>query len=139
MEHSVCGDGLFCETMWNELEDIAAIASSAFCRYKNLAPREAMNKLRFWVVLLFLTCAPFSTRADTVDQSFTGPITEGASINECCAFIGQTYTAGLSGTLAAVSLDVVETPGSSFPLDAQIRTVSGGLPTTTVLGETITT
>ncbi len=76
--------------MWNELEDIAAIASSAFCRYKNLAPREAMNKLRFWVVLLFLTCAPFSTRADTVDQSFTGPITEGASINECCAFIGQT-------------------------------------------------
>jgi len=98
-----------------------------------------MNKLRFCLVLLFLTCAPFPTRADKIDQSFTGPITGGADINECCAFIGQTYTAGLSGTLAAVSLDVVETPGNSFPLVVQIRTVSGGFPTTTVLGETITT
>ena len=57
----------------------------------------------------------------------------------CCAFIGQTYTAGLSGALAAVSLDVVETPGNSVPLAVQIRTVSGGFPTTTVLGETIAT
>lgn len=73
------------------------------------------------------------------DQSFIAPTNAGSSINECCAFTGQTYTAGLTAALAAVSVDITEDSSSHFPLDVQIRTVSGGLPTTTVLGEAITT
>jgi len=53
--------------------------------------------------------------------------------------VGQTYTAGLTGTLAGVSVDIVERSGDNFPLDVQIRTAMGGLPTTTTLGETSTT
>ena len=72
----------------------------------------------------------------TVDQSFTAPTNVTALINECCAFVGQTYTAGITGTLSGVSVDVLNlNVGSAFPLDVQIRTVVNGLPTTTILGE----
>jgi hypothetical protein len=69
----------------------------------------------------------------SLDQSFTSPANLGADINECCAFIGQTYTAGKTGVLTGVSVDVHST--SIFPLHVAIRTVAGGLPTTTILGE----
>jgi 6-phosphogluconolactonase (cycloisomerase 2 family) len=46
---------------------------------------------------------------------------------------GETYTAGLTGVLWGVSVDVRST--SSFPLHVAIRTVAGRLPTTTILGE----
>ncbi len=85
---------------------------------------------------LFL--APGPARADTVDQSFTGAPDLGGNINDCCAFVGQTYTAGLTGTLAGVSIDVVASQDNSFPLDVQIRSVVGGVPTSTILGETTT-
>lgn len=91
---------------------------------------------------LFLAlCIPFGiARADTVvDQSFTPIINAGGDINECCAFIGQTYSAGLTGTLAGVSVEVREFSGFNFPLNVQIRSVVGGLPTTTILGQTSTT
>ncbi len=87
--------------------------------------------MRIYVILLCVLCAfPFTTLAD-VDQSFTAPTNGGASINECCAFISQTYTAGLSGTLAGVSVDISEFTAYHFPLDVQIRTVTSGLPTET--------
>ena len=74
-----------------------------------------------------------------IDQSFTFATDTGARINSCCAFIGQTYTAGLSGTLAGVSVDVLEYPPYNFPLGVQIRTASGGFPTTVILGEATAT
>jgi hypothetical protein len=63
---------------------------------------------RICLPLAFFFC--FSVRpsfvgAATIDQSFTSPTNLGANINECCAFVGQTYTAGLTGTLAGVSVD----------------------------------
>lgn len=77
---------------------------------------------------------PLSSSAQSIlDQSFTAPTNLSAVINECCAFVGQTYTAGVTGTLAGISIDVGS--GSSFPLHVAIRTVAGGLPTTTVLGD----
>jgi len=77
---------------------------------------------------------PLSSQAQSIlDQSFTFPANLGAAINECCAFIGQTYTAGVTGTLAGISIEVVSS--SAFPLHVAIRTVAGGLPTTTVLGD----
>jgi hypothetical protein len=93
------------------------------------------------VTAIFLSCiftAP-GIAGIIVDQSFTPPVDEFDLINDCCAFTGETYTAGLTGALAGVSLDVSEYSQYNFPLDVQIRTVCGGLPTTTILGETTTT
>ena len=73
----------------------------------------------------------------TIDQSLTGPGTLGAFINDCCRFAAQTFTAGLTGTLAGISIDVQST--STFPLHVAIRTVTNGAPSTTVLGETTLT
>jgi len=69
----------------------------------------------------------------SLDQSFTPPFNLSVGIDECCAFVAQTYTAGKTGTLAGVSVDVIST--SAFRLHVAIRTVAGGLPTTTVLGD----
>ena len=68
-----------------------------------------------------------------LDQSMTTATNAGAAINECCGFIAQTYTAGVTGTLAGAVVDVFSS--SSFPLHVAIRTVAGGVPTNTVLGE----
>jgi hypothetical protein len=70
----------------------------------------------------------------TLDQSFTSPNDLGAAINECCRFVAQTFTAGLTGTLGAVTINVQSS--SRFPLHVAIRTVIDGVPSTMVLGET---
>jgi PEP-CTERM motif len=89
------------------------------------------------LVAVFLSLSAMPGLADsTVDQSFTTGGNPLIFINGCCAFVGQTYTAGLNGTLAGVSIDVVDLPGYNFPLNVQIRTVAGGLPTTNILGQT---
>lgn len=77
--------------------------------------------------------------APVVDQSFTGPENGQAAIGQCCAYIGQTFTAGRTGILAGVSVQVGAAFGVTNPLDVQIRTVdSSGLPTATILGEALT-
>jgi hypothetical protein len=70
----------------------------------------------------------------TRDQSFTSPTDLGAAMNDCCRFVAQTFTAGLTGTLGGVNIDVLS--GSTFPLHIAIRAVINGVPSTTVLGET---
>lgn len=98
------------------------------------------KQIAIFAGLLLVLGLPFGiARADTIDQSFTPGVNLSASINDCCAFIGQTYTAGLTGTLAGVSVDVGESGGFNFPLNVQIRSVVGALPTTTILGQTSTT
>jgi hypothetical protein len=91
------------------------------------------------VSLVFLLCVvSFSSAQPVIDQSFTPPSSYGgfdASINACCAFVAQTYTAGLTGTLAGVSISVESQ--SAFPLHVAIRTVTSGLPTSKVLGDVI--
>ncbi len=80
--------------------------------------------------------ALFAKAQPILDQSFTPPTSYGgydASINSCCAYIAQTYTAGLTGTLAGVSISVESQ--SVHPLHIAIRTVSEGVPTNTVLGD----
>ena len=79
--------------------------------------------------------APDITPTTVIDQSFTSQTNFGGNINECCKFVAQTFTAGLTGTLAGINLDV--TSGSSFPLHVAIRTVTAsGIPSPTILGET---
>jgi len=91
--------------------------------------------LRLWVLLG--TAASFRTGAQSyiLDQTFTSPLDEGANINEGFRYVAQTFTAGLSGTLGAVSVDIVNF--GVLPLDLQIRGVTGGSPNTTVLGEAV--
>src|SRR5579864_1922709 len=96
------------------------------------------NHLRLLLLLSFCLDGILGY-ASTIDQSFTSGTNEGANINECCAFIGQTYTAGVSGTLAGVSVDINEFVGHNLPLDVQIRVVSGGVPAYPIIGEATTT
>jgi len=103
-----------------------------------------MNFLRIIrPALALISCClqPTFVAGATLDQSFTSGDGLTGVINGCCAFVGQTYTAGTSGTLAGVSVDVhylERQPAFDLPLDVQIRTVVNGLPTSTVLGETAT-
>jgi hypothetical protein len=70
----------------------------------------------------------------TIDQSFiSGGGSLGTFINECCKFVAQTYTAGLTGTLAGIEIDV--SSSLAFPLDVQIQSVAGGIPTGIILGD----
>jgi hypothetical protein len=72
-----------------------------------------------------------------IDQSYTTLTTTGVTslINECCRFLAQTFTAGISGTLEGVNIEVRSS--SPYPLHVAIRSVgSDGTPTTQVLGET---
>jgi hypothetical protein len=72
-----------------------------------------------------------------LDQSFTSPPGLGVGINGCCKFVAQTFTAGLSGTLYGVNIDLYSVTVSPYPLHVEIRTVgSSGEPSSTILGET---
>ncbi len=68
-----------------------------------------------------------------VDQSFTDPGDSSAAINQCCRYYAQTFTAGMTGALTAVSLDVQST--SSLFLKVAIHGVTNGLPNDTILSE----
>ena len=78
----------------------------------------------------------------TLDQSFTPHIDLGCHINEGTAFVAQTYTAGLSGILSGVRLNVLPKASLNsqavfaiYPLRVAIRQVQRGFPGTTILGE----
>src|SRR3954466_4878740 len=62
--------------------------------------------IRGLVALPLLLLLPRASGADPIrlDQVQTAQ-GGGAAINECCAFVAQTYIAGLTGVLAAVDLD----------------------------------
>jgi hypothetical protein len=77
---------------------------------------------------------PGARAAPLVDQSFTVPGNLGADINECCRFLAQTFTAGRTGVLEGINIDVTGFKPSR--LHVAIRTVEGGRPTSTVLTET---
>ena len=93
---------------------------------------------RFICVILFFVGSSGVTlcRATPVlDQSFIEPNNAAAFINEAAPFVAQVYTAGVSGTLASISIDV--SSNDNFPLRVSIRAVVDGIPTAVVLGETL--
>lgn len=97
--------------------------------------------MRVRLFLLVIVCA-FSllgpapaSRADTIDQSFVGPPTGiNGGIGGSFTYLAQTYTAGITGTLTGVNIDVVTLQPAA--LQVSIHTVSGGVPTGTILGTT---
>jgi hypothetical protein len=68
-----------------------------------------------------------------LDQSFTAPVNLGSSFNDCCRFVGQTYTAGVTGNLTSVAVDVFSS--STFALHVAIRDTTAGVPNDTILGQ----
>jgi hypothetical protein len=70
-----------------------------------------------------------------LDQSFVDSSTNlGANINEAARYVAQVFTAGKSGTLAGVNISVGS--GQSYGLRVTIRNATGGVPGSTVLGQT---
>jgi hypothetical protein len=58
--------------------------------------------------------------APAVDQSFTAPTNLGVEINECFAFVAQTFTAGRTGALTGVIVDI-RGVGSTRPVSRSAR------------------
>jgi hypothetical protein len=77
------------------------------------------------------TCAPSPTAR--LDQSFTTPSDLSAGLYGLPVFEAQSYTAGISGTLQGVAVDITAVD-QTLVARIQIRTVSGGIPTNVVLG-----
>jgi hypothetical protein len=87
-----------------------------------------------------VTCAacalfPGAASAGTLDQQQTGtdPHTFTVGANQA---IAQTFTAGLSGKIDRVDLVIDKESAPAAPLSVEIRSVSGGSPTSTVLAAT---
>ena len=108
-------------------------------RYISDEIRMEMKSLCF---LAFLVSTGLADGADifdqpVLDQSFISPFNHGADINSAFPDVAQTFTAGMSGTLAAVSVDIAFIGYGSMPLEIQIRSVIAGTPTATVLGDIV--
>jgi hypothetical protein len=78
------------------------------------------------------TCAPPQTAR--VDQSFTTPSNLSAGLYGLPAAEAQTYTAGISGRLQGVAIDVTALD-TTLVARIRIESVSGGIPTNVVLGQ----
>jgi len=78
------------------------------------------------------TCAPPQTAR--VDQSFTTPTDLSAGLYGLPAAEAQSYTAGITGTLQGVALDVTAMD-TTLVARIRIESVSGGIPTNVVLGQ----
>lgn len=99
--------------------------------------------LAFVLLSTFLAAGPMwpahaAAPAPVIDQSFTSPHDLAAQFNDCCKFIAQTFTAGRTGSLVGININVLSsTQPSPFPLRVAIRTVTpGGEPGPTTLAET---
>jgi hypothetical protein len=90
--------------------------------------------LRALALLGVIWSLPVGAQPYALDQSFTSPCNEAASINDGFTYVAQTFTARLSGTLTAISVDIVGY--HAFPLHIEIRGVSDGHPNSTLLGST---
>jgi hypothetical protein len=78
------------------------------------------------------TCNPPQTAR--LDQSFTTPSDLSAGLYGLPVFEAQSYTAGISGTLQGVAVEITAV-NQTVVARIQIRTVSGGIPTNVVLGQ----
>jgi hypothetical protein len=73
-----------------------------------------------------------------VDQELIEPSSLTGTINQCCTYVAQTFTAGRDGFLAGVSINT-RNPGVGVPsLRVSIRNVVGDLPGETILATTVT-
>jgi hypothetical protein len=76
-----------------------------------------------------------SSKPAELDQSFTSPSDLSDGLYGHPVLMAQSYTAGISGTLQGVSLDV-SAIDTTLVARIQIETIVGGLPSNVVLGQT---
>jgi hypothetical protein len=96
----------------------------------------AAMALLFGPVLPALAAPAAAAEDAVIDQSFTAGSLN-ALINECCPLVAQTFTAGLTGVLAGVNVDVFDCCSSTASLRVAITTVAPDHePTDVVLGQT---
>lgn len=98
-----------------------------------------MNKSRLLGTLFALA---FSANIQIVqavmmtDQSNIGSVDFGADINECCRYVAQTFTAGVSGNLDGVSVSIHEFGQATGQLRISIFPTQNSLPLFSPLGST---
>lgn len=90
------------------------------------------------VVVMALALAlvgPATGTTSALDQSFTTPYNLGANINEGCKYIGQTFTAGVTGKLTGVNINVHRFGSDTAPaLRVVIQNAVNGEPSGDPLG-----
>ena len=97
------------------------------------------GRIRWTIIGIFVisvaTVSPAS--ADTIDQSFIAPTGLTATIgnNPCCPYFAMTYTAGLTGILTGININV-QSFQSTFGLQVAIHSVVNGAPTGVALTTT---
>lgn len=93
----------------------------------------------FWILTLTGTPLAVTASPAVLDQSFiSGDGTSlGANINEGFEFIAQTFTAGVSGELEGIEIDVNTVEHATSRLNIAIRTAVNQIPTETVLGSVL--
>jgi hypothetical protein len=115
---------------------VATVRLAAHVRPKGALLRKLL--IATCVSALLLCGSAAAAPGPVVDQSFTTPGGATASINDCCALVAQTFTAGRDGLLAGVNVDT-RNPVFTVPsLRVSIRNVEGSVPGETVLATTIT-
>jgi len=73
----------------------------------------------FVLVLAFVVLASAdTTHADSIriDQSATTASSIGSAFGQCCDLVAQVFTAGVTGHLVAISVDITEEPDHHYPL-----------------------
>jgi hypothetical protein len=99
------------------------------------------NLLAASCVAALMLCSPAEAAlpAPAVDQSYTTRTTDlvATAINDCCAYVAQTFTAGRDGLLAGVNVDVQLAQAPDAPLRVSLRNVEGGVPGEKVLATTV--
>ena len=90
--------------------------------------------MKTFFLLFLLGLGGFARAQSVLDQSFTGPSNGGEFINEGFSPVAQVFTAGLSGTLAGVNVDIQSQ--SPYSLQVSIHNINGGAPAAPALGET---
>jgi hypothetical protein len=99
--------------------------------------RRSYSALCFLVIGLWLFPV---ARADEIDQSFLGDTTLQAGINDAAFSVAQTFTAGITGDLTRIQLELFSQPQhgalgeiSPYPINVEILSVLDGIPTSNVL------
>lgn len=105
-----------------------------------------MRSLSLSSFLVITLCVIPAARADTLDQSnitLTGGELQ-VEVNEADLYVAQTFTAGITGDLTRIQLDLVSQPIhgqigeiSPFSINVRILSVSNGAPTTNVLSSVV--
>jgi hypothetical protein len=100
---------------------------------KTVFASRVVGLLGVLAALTLVATAPPASAAGTLDQSQTSSTAGEEPFGGPFFMLAQTFTAGITGDLDQVDL-LLNRVGNPGDLTVQIRTVSGGVPSSTILG-----